>query len=54
MKTPAKQTVQKLGLKLAVALALAATPLVPFGVVSFGDAPVTIAGGSNIDDVDPG
>lgn len=54
MKTPTGNGIRSHIARFAVALALSVTPLVPFGVASFVDAPVTLAGGSNIDDVDVG
>ena len=42
------------GLKIVLGLVLAGGPLVTLGLVQFENAPSTIAGGSHIDDVDPG
>jgi hypothetical protein len=40
--------------KLVVALVLAATPLMAIGFAGLDNAPVTFAGGTNPDDIDPG
>jgi hypothetical protein len=59
MKTPTEVTAPNAGIrataaKLAIALVLAATPLMAIGFVALDDAPVTLAGSSYPDDIDPG
>jgi hypothetical protein len=58
MKTPTEVTapnaLRATAAKLAIALVLAATPLMAIGFAALGDAPVTLAGSSYPDDIDPG
>jgi hypothetical protein len=58
MKTPTEVTAPNAGIraatKLAIALVLAATPLMAIGFVALDNAPVTLAGSSYPDDIDPG
>jgi hypothetical protein len=58
MKTPTEVTapnaLRATAAKLAVALVLAATPIMAIGFAALDNAPVTLAGGSHPDDIDPG
>ena len=52
MKTPA--IIRDISIKLGLALALVAIPVVGISVVAFDSAPVTIAGFGTPDEVDAG
>jgi hypothetical protein len=59
MKTPTEVTAPNAGIraaaaKLVIALVLAATPIMAIGFAALDNAPVTLAGGSHPDDIDPG
>lgn len=58
MMAPTKVTVapavRTAAAKFALALVLAATPLVAIGIAALDHAPVTFAGSSYPDDIDPG
>lgn len=54
MKVAAPAPVRSAAAKLALALVLAATPLAAIGFAGLDNTPVSFAGGSNPDDVDPG
>jgi hypothetical protein len=59
MKTPIEVTAPNAGIrtafaKLAVTLVLAAAPIMAIGFAALDSAPVTLAGGSYPDEIDPG